>query len=305
MMETDSAMLGDLYVFQVIVRHGSFGQAAIELDVTRSALSHRLRRLEQRLGIRLLNRSSRTITVTEAGISLSRQLGVGFASIQRALNELEGSRGTPKGILKITALRDGAKLILAPALTSFLTAYPDVKLDVCVDDQMVDIIQRGFDAGIRYGDKVPNDMVCVALTAPVRWVVVAAPMLIDQVGLPESPADLLQLPCIQMRIGDGSLYPWELGNGESTVRLHVDGPICANETEHTVSAAISGLGFAYLPERRVNLDIEQGHLRVVLPEWASSGAPFCLYYSNRRLPPPGLRQLVAIVRQHEGLEPML
>ena len=305
MTDTDSAMLGDLYFFQVIVRHASFAQAAIELNVTRSALSHRLRRLEQRLGVRLLNRSNRTLTVTEAGLTLSRRLGAGFASIQRALNELDAHRQAPQGTLRLTALRDGARLVLGPALAAFTQAYPDLRLDICVDDQMVDIVQRGFDAGIRYGDTVPNDMVCVHLTAPVRWVVVGAPGLIAQHGLPDAPEALLQLPCIQMRIGDGSLYPWELGNGDALMRVHVNGPVCSNETEHSFGAALAGIGFAYLPERRVSQAVRDGRLQVVLPEWASLGAPFCLYYSNRRLPPPGLRQLIALLREREGLAPML
>src|SRR5262249_20797965 len=158
---------------------------------------------------------------------------------------------------------------------------PEMHLDVTVDDRLVDIVAQGFDAGIRYGDRVPQDMVGVALTKSLQWVVVGAPALIARAGRPREPKDLLGLPCVEMRVGDNSDFPWELGNGAAMVRVDVRGPLTANETEHAVDAAMRGIGFAYCLERRVKAEIESGALEIMMPEWASEGPPFTIYYPSR------------------------
>ena len=297
----DRALLADLYVFVTIVRRKSMRQAAIELGVTTSALSHRLRKLESDLGVRLLNRTSRSITPTEAGVALASQLEIGFQVIGDSLSVLERHRDFPTGRLRLNALRDAARLILGPVLTRYTMEFPDMHLDVTVDDHLVDIVAQGFDAGIRYGDRVPQDMIGVALSAPLQWVVVGSPDLIRRVGRPETPDDLLRMPCVEMRVGDNSQYQWELGNGSSMMRVDVRGPISANETEHAVDAALRGIGFAYCLERRVRQEIEGGELEIALPEWASEGPPFMIYYPSRRQVPPGLRQLIEIIREEQGL----
>lgn len=297
----DRALLADLNIFATIVRRKSMRQAAIELGVTSSALSHRLRKLEGDLRVRLLNRTSRSITPTEAGEALASQLEIGFRIIEDSLSVLQRHSDFPKGRLRLNALRDAARLVLGPILTRYTSALPEMHLDVIVDDHLVDIVAQGFDAGIRYGDRVPQDMIGVALSAPLQWVVVGSPELIGRVGRPRTPDDLLRLPCVEMRVGDDSQYQWELGNGASMMRVDVRGPISANETEHAVDAALRGIGFAYCLERRVRQEIEAGALEIVLPDWASEGPPFTMYYPSRRQVPPGLRQLVDIIREDQGL----
>jgi DNA-binding transcriptional LysR family regulator len=305
MQTFDRAILADLNVFLTIVRRGSMAQAAIELGVSTSALSHRLRKLEAQLGVRLLNRTSRSIKPTQAGGALADQLGAGFQTISDALTSLERHRQFPAGRLRLNVLRDAARLVLGPVLSRYLNEFPDMQLDVTVDDRLVDIVAQGFDAGIRYGDRVPRDMIGIALTGPLQWAVVGAPELIARVGRPDKPQDLLKLPCVQMRIGDNSSYPWELGNGDSTIQVDVGGPLCANETEHSVDAAMRGVGFAYCLERRVRAEIASGALEIVLPEWSSKGPPFTIYYPSRRQTPPGLRQLIDTIREAENLPPLV
>ncbi|MEH2513169.1 DNA-binding transcriptional LysR family regulator [Nitrobacteraceae bacterium AZCC 1564] len=301
----DRAILSDLNVFQTIARRGSMAQAAIELGVSTSALSHRLRKLETQLGVKLFNRTSRSIRPTEAGASLAAQLNSGFQTISDALTTLERHRHSPVGRLRLNVLRDAARLVLGPVLSRYLGNFPEMHLDVTVDDRIVDIVADGFDAGMRYGDRVPRDMVGVALTRPPQWVIVASPALITRHGRPKKPDDLLNLPCVQMRVGDNSNYPWELGNGKAMMRLNVRGPLTANETEHAVDAALRGVGFVYCLERRVTAELASGALEVVLPDWASEGPPFMIYYPSRRQAPPGLRQLIDIIRETEGLPPLV
>jgi DNA-binding transcriptional LysR family regulator len=301
MQTFDRTTLADLNIFLTIIRQGNLARAAIELGVTTSALSHRLRKLETGLGVRLLNRTSRSITATEAGERLASQLESGFQTISDALHSMERHRDFPVGRLRLNVLRDAARLVLGPILPAYFDAFPDMHLDLTVDDHLVDIVAQGFDAGIRYGDRVPQDMVGVALTKPLQWIVVAAPALIERAGQPLQPNDLLTRPCVQMRVGDNSSYPWELGNGSDLVRLPVRGPMTANETEHAVDAALRGLGFTYCLKRRVSAEIAAKTLIEILPEWASDGSPFTIYYPSRRQTPPGLRQLIDAIRDAEGL----
>jgi DNA-binding transcriptional LysR family regulator len=297
--------LADLNVFMTILRRGSMAQAAIELGVSTSALSHRLRKLETDLGVRLLNRSNRSISPTPVGQALASSLETGFRTIEDALTAVDNHRQFPVGQLRLNILRDAARLVLAPVIRRYCDSYPNVQLDVTVDDRLVDIVAEGFDAGIRYGDRVPLDMVAIALTRPLRWVAAGSPELIARVGRPKEPKDLLQLPCIRMRVGDNSNFPWELGNGDAMVRLTVQGSLCANETEYSVDAALRGTGFVYCLERRISNEVAAGSLEIVLPEWASAGPPFSIYYSSRRQLPVGLRQLIDLIRQNEGLPPIV
>ncbi|MFQ0815888.1 LysR family transcriptional regulator [Brucella anthropi] len=301
MVNLDRSVLADLNIFVTIVRRQSMKQAANELGVTTSALSHRMRKLEADLGVRLLNRTSRSLTPTEAGAALAGQLEAGLRTIAEALEALTSQRDFPSGRIRLNALRDAARLIIAPILPRYTQTYPDMHLDITIDDQMVDIVAEGFDAGIRYGDRVPQDMIGVALTGPLQWIVVGAPALIARLGRPETPDDLLRLPCIETRLGDNSRYAWELGNGASLRRVDVRGPICANETEQAIEAALGGIGFAYCLEPLVQKYIDAGALEAVLPDWASEGPPLTMYYPSRRQVPAGLRRLIDLIREEQGL----
>ncbi len=290
------ASLSDLNVFLTIVRRRSFRQAAIELEVSTSALSHSMRHLESKLGVKLLNRTSRSVVPTLAGAALAERLEQGFQVIGDALGNLEHFRGAPAGRLRLNVPRDAARLLLGPVLPGFFAQYPDLKLDLTVEDRPVDIVAEGYDAGIRYGGTVPGDMVAVPLTSKLRWVVVGAPDYLRRRGRPQAPADLLNHACVRMRLGDNSIYKWELGEGERAIELDVPGPISSNETESAVLAAINGVALAYCLEWRVEKELRDGLLEIVLPDWSVMAPPFYMYYPSRRQTPPGLQQLIECLR---------
>ncbi|HBO4963194.1 LysR family transcriptional regulator [Pseudomonas aeruginosa] len=288
--------LADLNVFMTIVRRRSFRHSAQELGVSTSALSHSMRNLEARLGMKLLNRTSRSVVPTDAGSALAAKLEDGFQVIGEALGELDAYRTSPVGRLRLNVPRDASRLLLGPVLRRFTEAYPDLQLELSVEDRMVDIVADGYDAGIRYGGTVPQDMVAVPLTGELRWVVAASPDYLARHGVPQRPDDLLRHACIRMRLGDNSFYKWELGDGERMVEVDVPGPFSVNESNTAVAAALDGVGLAYCLEVGIAEELRSGRLQLVLPDWTSMGAPFCLYYPSRRQPQPGLRQLMEMIR---------
>lgn len=288
--------LADLNVFMTIVRRRSFSRSAIELGLTTSALSHSMKHLEARLGVKLLNRTSRSVVPTSAGSALASELERGFQTIGDALGKLDRYRGSPAGRLRINVPRDASRLLLGPLLPRFFATYPEIQLDITVEDRLVDIISEGYDAGIRYGAIVPKDMIAMPLTKELRWVVIGSPDYLTRHGRPKSPDDLLKHACVRVRIGDNSVYQWELGNDDRARQIDVPGPMSANETETSVQAAINGVGLAYCLELRVLEEVRAGKLEVVLPEWSSMGPPFCMYYPSRRQTQPGLRELSEMIR---------
>lgn len=281
------AELADLNVFMTIVRRRSFRQSAIELGVTTSALSHAMKNLESRLGVKLLNRTSRSVVPTQAGSALAERLEQGFQTIAEALAELDVHRDAPVGRLR---------LLLGPVLPGFFARYPELQLEVAVEDRMVDIVADGFDAGIRYGGTVPRDMIAMPLTGELRWIVVASPDYLSRHGRPQVPEDLLRHQCMRIRLGDNTPYKWELGDGPQAIHLDVPGSLGANETDILLQATLDGLGLAYCLELRVAEELRSGRLETVLPEWSSMGPPFCMYYPSRRQAQPGLRQLIESIR---------
>lgn len=288
--------LADLNVFMAIIRRRSFRHAAHELGVTTSALSHTMRNLESRLGVKLLYRSSRAVEPTDAGSLLAEKLSQGFATIKDGLDTLELYREAPIGRLRLNVPRDAAVWLLAPILGDFCAAYPQLRLDLIVQDQMVDIIAEGYDAGIRYGATVPQDMVAVPLTGVLRWITVASPAYLARGGIPKEPKDLLQHSCIRMYLGDKTTYKWELGNGPRQQRIDVPGHFSASDTETIVNAALQGVGVAYCLSNRVEQELKDGRLVEVLADWACIGEPLCMYYPSRRQSQPGLRQLIDMIR---------
>jgi len=293
--------LPELQIFLTIARRRSFAQAAKELGLTTSAVSRAMQKLEDNLGVRLLHRTNRTVAPTGIGERLAERLDQGFESIAKALGEIESFRQNPVGELRINIPRDAGRLLIGPVLPAFVAAYPQVELIVIAEDRPVDIIAEGFDLGVRYGGTVPEDMVAVALTPPLRWVVVASPDYLQRRGGPETPADLLNHDCIKMRLGDNSVFRWELGDGDDMVRIDVQGPLAASDTETTVDAARRGVGLGYVLERRAQQEMALGALEIVLPEWASTGPAFFAYYPSRKQTEPGLRQIIAMIRRNEGI----
>lgn len=291
----------DLQVFLTVVRCRSFKLAAIELGITSSAVSHAIRRLESRLNARLLNRTSRSVSVTALGFELSEQLSTGFDMIGSALEALNAPGNGRFGELRINVFADAAHQLIGPALPEFAALYPDVKLTVVVEDRQVDITAEGFDAGVRYGHIVPKDMIAVPLTTSQRWIVAGSPDYLNRYGTPNSPSDLKEHNCIQLLLGNNEKYRWELGSGENVVNMNVPGLITIKDTVTTIEMAKAGIGLAYLMESRIKNELAQGTLIKVLDDYAFPCEPFHIYYSSRRYVHPALRALVNVIRVQNGL----
>lgn len=292
--------LADLNAFRAVERLKSFTKAAVELGITTSALSHAIRNLEARLGVRLLNRTSRTVAATEAGASLAMRLNVGFREIGEALDEINRLRDRPVGRLRLNILSDSARLIMARHLPKFLNQFPEVEVEISVDDRMVDIVSEGFDAGIRFGGTVPEDLVAINLGEELKWVAVASPHYLYRRPIPITPEDLRSHACIQLRTGQGTIYKWEFRKGEEERVIDVPGRVCVSETALAIELALAGAGIAYCLEDRVRDHIRDGSLRIVLPEWAPIEEPMYLYYPGHRQVPQGLKELIEVLR--EGIE---
>lgn len=288
--------LADLSTFATIVRHRSFTSAAIEMGLSTSALSHAVRRLETRLGARLLNRTSRSVAPTVLGLVLAERLAQGFETIATALDEAAGERAAALGEIRLNVPTDAAELLIQPALPGFAARFPQTRLTVAVENRPVDIVAEGFDAGIRYGDNVPEDMIAMTLTPPLRWVLVASPGYLAQAGRPGEPGELAGHRCLRLMLGNNAVYRWELGDGTRMIRLDPPGTLAFNDTSTTVAAAIHGLGIGYVLEERVRAHLADGRLEMVLPDWASTGTGFSIYYPSRRQNHAALRQLVDIIR---------
>ncbi|QYY33870.1 LysR family transcriptional regulator (plasmid) [Cupriavidus pinatubonensis] len=299
------ADLADLNGFRAVARLLSFKQAAMELGITPSALSHAIRNLEGRLGVRLLNRTSRTVSLTDAGARLAGRLDIGFQEIGDALEDMNKHRDSPVGRLRLNVLSDGARLVLAKLLPPFLQHYPDVEVEVAVDDRVVDILAAGFDAGIRFGGTIPEDLVAVPLGSDLRWVAVASPRYLNRRVPPKVPEDLRLHTCIQIRTGQGTIYRWEFKKDHDYRVIDVPGQLCVNETTLGIEMALSGLGVMYCLQDRIAPYVERGELQVVLGDWSPIEPAFHLYYPGRRRMPPGLRELIDAFRESSDTIPRL
>jgi len=305
----DRIELADLRVFLTIMRTRSFKAAAIQLGVTPSAASHAMRRLEERLGAKLLNRSSRAVAPTDTGLALAGRLEDGFDLIGNALAGIDAPGSGRFGALRLNVFADAADLLIAPALPAFARQCPDVKLTVVVEDRPIDIVAEGYDAGIRYGDYVPEDMIAVALSGPQRWVVAGSPDYLARRGAPLRLDDLAGHSCLQLLLGDNSTYRWELnsiGADGAVVKrgIPVPGLITINNTAATISAAKAGVGLAYVLESRIAAELADGSLRIVLDAHAAAGEAFHMYYGSRRHQHPALRTLIDIIRTQQTLAPL-
>ena len=302
-MRINRAELADLGTFLTIARHRSFRRAGLELGVSASALSHALKAMETRLGVRLLNRTSRSVTLTAAGEDLLASLDAPFAAIGSALDILNQHREPTKatGRIRLNVLEHASTLLLAPVLPLFHQRHPQVEIDVRVSNDLLDVVSAGADAGIRYGGTVPQDMVAQRLSADLRWVVVGAPAYLDRNGTPDHPRDLADHRCLRIRLGDESLYRWEFERKDEAIALNVPGAVTLDNTQFALSLAAASGGLAYLPEACVGPSVARGELRVVLADWAPLGPGFHLYYPGRRQLPSGLRLLIDLIREAKPL----
>ncbi|WP_317203038.1 LysR family transcriptional regulator [Janthinobacterium sp.] len=274
--------LNELQIFAAVARHRSFRKAAEERNVTPSSLSHALRALEERLGVRLLNRTTRSVVPTEAGAQLYARLAPLMLDLDRALDEVNGFRDTLRGGLRLNVPRPAARLLLAPLLGGFLKAHPGVTMEVVTDDGLLDIVANGFDAGVRFGASLALDMVAVPLGAAPRFAVVAAPALLAIHGRPATPADLRGLPCIGRRFPSGVMYAWEFARDGQTLEVGVDGPLALDDDAMMVAAAVDGVGYAYVYEDYARTQLRDGELVRLFEDWCPATAGFYLYYPSRR-----------------------
>lgn len=288
--------LGDLNLFCQIAEHGGFRKAAAALDLSPSALSHAMRGLETRQGVRLFNRSHRSVTLTPAGQELLARLRSGFDEIAGGLEALNHYRVRPAGRLRLNVPADAARLVIMPKIAEFRRLYPEVHLEIVVQDAVVDIVRDGFDAGIRYGGRVPEDMVAVPLGPALRWITVASPEYLQRQPPPRVPADLVGHACIGIRMGNGLIYHWELECGDSRAVVNQAWAMTVNETIMSIELAETGVGIIYCLEDRVSRQLAEGRLIRVLPEWSSLGPAFNLYYPSRRQRPQALRALLELLR---------
>lgn len=288
--------LSELDAFACVARHRSFSKAALECGVSASALSHAIRTLETRLAVRLLNRTTRSVTPTEAGLQLLLRLEPALREIGEALDQLNDFRDTPRGTLRLNVPRPAARLLLAPLFARFLAAYPQIRLEVVTDDGLVDIVAGGFDAGIRFGESLAQDMVALPLGPPVRLIVVASPMYAARRGLPRQPQELKQHACVGRRFPSGAVYAWEFSKDGEPLAIAVDGPLLLDDDELILRAALDGIGLAYVYEAQAQESIEQGRLLRVLDAWCPPMSGFFLYYPSRRQMPATLRLFIAMLR---------
>lgn len=301
-MQISRTDLADFSYFLAIARHRSFRRAGVELGVSASALSHSLKGLEARLGIRLLNRTNRSVTLTAAGEELLTKIQEPFEIIGSAVEALNRYRAEPSGRIRLNVLEHAATLLLGPVLPTFVERYPDIQIDVAVSNHLVDVIGEGADAGIRYGGTVPEDMIAQRLSPDIRWVVVGSDAYLEKHGTPMEPRDLLEHRCLRVRLGDDSIYRWEFEKDGREVVIDVPGAITIDETQFGLSLVRGGAGLAYLPKPCVTSLIDDGELRIVLEDWAPLGPGFHIYYSGRRQLPTALRLLTDLIREMHPLQ---
>jgi DNA-binding transcriptional LysR family regulator len=286
----------DLSVFLAIARQGSFRRAAAELGVTPSALSHSLRIVEERIGIRLINRTTRSLALTEAGARLFARINPAFLDIGDAIDELNRFRDTPFGTLRLNVSRICARFVLMPIVTRFLAAFPDIQVELVVNDALVDVVAEGFDAGIRFGESIAADMIAVPVGPRLSFAVVGTPDYFESHGKPITPRDLTGRPCIRYRFLGGTLYDWEFERGGEEITVAVDGPLTLSEQDVMVDAALAGVGMAYLFEEQARSHIASGALVRVLEDWCPYYPGFYLYYPSRRQMPSALRAFIDFAR---------
>jgi len=286
----------DLAIFLAIAQHRSFRKAAVEMGVTASALSHSLRAIEERLDVRLVNRTTRGVGLTEAGERLFARIRPAFLDIDDALEDLDKFRGQPYGKLRINASRAAAKLVLLPMVSRFLLAYPAVEVDIVVDDALVDMVSGGFDAGVRYGESIAADMIAVAIGPRHRFAVVGSPEHFQRHAKPMTPHDLKGHSCIRYRFASGTFYRWEFERGGVELEIDVQGSLTLGDQDMMLEAALNGSGLAYLFEQQVQSALDDGRLIRVLEDWCPYYPGFFLYYPSRRQLPTALRAFVDFVR---------
>jgi DNA-binding transcriptional LysR family regulator len=287
----------DILAFLTVARERNFTRAAAKLGVSQSALSHTISKLEERLGLRLLTRTTRSVSPTQAGERLLLTVGRRFDEIEAELEALSELREKPAGTIRITTHEHAADTILRPALVKFLPQYPDIKVEITIDYGLTDIVAQRYDAGVRSGEQVAKDMIAVRIGPDMRMAVVGAPSYFAKQSPPKKPQDLTDHNCINLRLPTyGGLYAWEFEKGGRELKVRVEGQLILNTTTQMLNAALAGLGLAYVPEDLAQPNIAQGRLKRVLEDWCPAYSGYHLYYPSRRQPSAAFALLVEALR---------
>ncbi|MDR3440264.1 LysR family transcriptional regulator [Telmatospirillum sp.] len=287
----------DLAAFAIVAKECSFTRAAAKIGVSQSALSQTIKALEERLGLHLLTRTTRSVSPTEAGERLLRTVAPRFEEIETEIASLSELRDKPAGTVRITAGEHPAVSILQPALKRFLLDYPDINVEIIVDYGLIDIVSEGYDAGVRMGEQIAKDMIAVKIGPQMRMAVVASPAYFASRPIPRLPQDLASHSCINMRLPTyGGLFPWELEQDGREVNVRGEGQLVFNSLALRLNSALDGLGVAYLPEDQVLSHIADGRLVRVLEDWCPCFPGYHLYYPSRRHSSPALTLLADVLR---------
>ena len=291
------AGLLELNAVAAVAAAKNFRAAAAELGMSASALSHAVAALEARMGVRLFNRTTRSVSLTEAGERFLEKVGPALKDIAAAMEAANQFRATPSGTLRINTSEGGARRLLIPIVLEFLRRFPDVHVDIVSEGRMVDVVADGFDAGIRLIETVPQDMIAIPLRAEERFFVVGAPAYFEKHGRPAAPTDLLNHACLRLRLPSGAVYRWEFERHSEEIRLDVKGPMTLQSMDLMLEAAVGGAGLAYMTEQNVAEELAAGRLETVLEDWTPPFPGLCVYYSGHRHVPPALRAFIDVARE--------
>lgn len=288
--------LNDLHAFVTVATRRSFRRAADDLGAAPSTLSHAMRALEERLGVRLLNRTTRSVSPTEAGLELLERLRPALTGLDEALDAVQAFRGTISGTVRINAPRLAATLLIRDILPVMSERYPDVIIDLVVEGKLIDIVAAGFDAGVRLVDSIPRDMIAVPFSGPVSFICVASPAYLERFGEPSTPDELKRHRGIGHRVPSGKLYRWEFERAGQAMTLDLNGSVILDDEELMIDAAINGLGIAYVASPAAEAALRDGRLRRILPEWTPASETVAVYYPGHRAVPPALRAFLDVVK---------
>jgi DNA-binding transcriptional LysR family regulator len=296
----EPAHLPAVAAFAQVAHYASFSKAAAKLGVSPSALSQAVRGLEARIGVRLLDRTTRRVGLTEAGAQFLGRVSPALEQLATAFGELDEMRGAPTGTLRISLPRMAMRILIEPLLHDFCAAYPQIRLELIADDRFVDLIAEGYDAGIRLGERLAQDMIAVRATPELRSAVVGSPGYFRGRPKPVVPADLHRHDCLRFRFGSGLIYRWEFGRDGQDVDIDVAGPLVCNDNALMVQAAANGVGLAYVVEDLVRAELADGRLIRVLEDWCPPFPGLYLYYPNRAQLPLKLRALIDIIQRRSN-----
>ena len=280
-----------------IARLGSFRAAALELELSTTALSNAIGKLERQLGVRLFNRTTRSVSLTDAGRNFVTEVGPAVKDIHAAMQSARSQQATPSGTLRINTFPTAAREILAPLLLRFLSRYPQVHVDVVTEGRIVDIVAAGFDLGLRSADLVPSDMIAIPVGPPRSFAVVASPAYFKNNEEPRVPPDLLKHACLRVRLPNGALHRWQFEKNGQMAQIDVTGPLTLDEASLARIAVLADVGIGYFMESDVREDIVQGRLIRVLKDWTPPLDRLCLYYPSRRNPSAAFKALIGMARE--------